>query len=77
MCKDFWKLGVLALKDWHPQWGRVEVLSLICLEGVRPISISGVLSFVARTLLSHLRTDQNIHCCHPSHTVKIGQAGCV
>lgn len=28
----------------------------------------------ARTLLSHLRADQHIHCCHLSHAFQTGQA---
>lgn len=29
---------------------------------------------VARTVLSHLIADEYIHCCHPSHHFKTGQA---
>lgn len=75
--KPWSKEHSVCFLQWCSHQGRTEAVSLSSFEEMGQVSVSGalhVLSFVARTLLSHLRVDGYIHCGHPSHTFKIGQA---
>lgn len=66
----------LAFVEWYSHGSRAEVVPLTSLEEMRQVYFwSSTCSFpVARTVLSHLIADQYIHCCHPSHHFKTGQA---